>query len=109
RMLRTDQVDVMMVAMNFVDRHTYNFEKPVLPQARKRGGAIMAMKGFGGIQGGFKFNRMKRPSQMDPIYLQIAVRYALSLEGVTGAVIGIRGVGGLEKTLPSALGGPPLS
>ena len=109
RMLKTDQVDVMMVAMNFVDRHTYNFEETVLPEARKRGVGVMAMKVFGGIQGGFKFNRMKRPSQMDPIHLQIAVRYALSLEGVTGAVIGVQDVGELEQNMRYVLGGPPLS
>jgi predicted aldo/keto reductase-like oxidoreductase len=98
-----------MVAMNFVDRHTYNFEETVLPEARKRGVGVMAMKVFGGILGGFKFNRMKRPSQMDPIFLQIAVRYALSLEGVTGAVIGVQDVRELEQNMRYALGGPPLS
>lgn len=109
RMLETDQVDVMMVAMNFVDRHTYNFEETVLPAARKRGVGVMAMKVFGGIQGGFKFTRVKRPSQMDPIHLQIAVRYALGLEGVTGAVIGVKDTGELEQNIRFALGGPPLS
>jgi predicted aldo/keto reductase-like oxidoreductase len=109
RMLGTGQVDVMMVAMNFVDRHTYGFEEKVLPAARARGTGVMAMKVFGGIRGGFPMNRQIRPSQMDPIYLQIAVRYALSLEGVTGAVIGVHSSKELRQNIRYVLNAPPLS
>jgi hypothetical protein len=109
RMLGTDQVDVMMVAMNFVDRHTYGFEEKVLPEARKHKTGVMAMKVFGGISGGFAFNRMKRPSQMDPIHLQIAVRYSLSLEGVTGVVIGVHSSAELRQNIRYVLNVPPLS
>ena len=109
RMLATDQVDVMMVAMNFVDRHTYGFEEKVLPTARKHKTGVMAMKVFGGISGGFAFNRMKRPSQMDPIHLQIAVRYSLSLEGVTGVVIGVHNSVELRQNIRYVLNAPPLS
>ncbi len=109
RMLDTKQVDVMMVAMNFVDRHIYGFEDKVLPRAREVGTAAMAMKVFGGIRGGFAFNRQRRPAQMDPIFMQIAVRYSLSLEGVTGVVIGCHDEQEMRQNIRYVLNAPPLS
>jgi hypothetical protein len=109
RMLETQQVDVMMVAMNFVDRQTYGFEDKVLPKARELGVGVMAMKVFGGIRGGFAFTRQVRPSQMDPIYLQIAARYSLSLEGVTGVVIGVHSAEELRQNIRFVLNAAPLS
>ena len=35
RLLESGEVDVLLVALNFVDRHTYDFEEKVLPVARK--------------------------------------------------------------------------
>ena len=46
RLLESGEVDVLMVALNFVDRHTYNFEEKVLPAARKHEVGIVAMKVF---------------------------------------------------------------
>jgi hypothetical protein len=109
RMLATDQVDVMMVAMNFIDRHTYGFEEKVLPAARQRGTGVMAMKVFGGVRGGFAMNRQRRPSQMDPVYLHVAVRYSLSLPGVTGVVIGVHDAKELRQNIRYVLNAPPLS
>lgn len=109
RMIATDKIDVMMVAMNFVDRHTYGFETKVLPAAREKNMGVMAMKVFGGIRGGFSRNRERRPSQLDPVYLQIAVRYALGIEGVTGVVIGVHDAEELRQNIRYVLGAPPLS
>ncbi len=84
-------VDAMMIAMNFVDYHVYGFEEKVLPVARKQNVGVMAMKVFGGIKGSFRNYRLKvpNPSQMESTYHADAVRYAKSLEGVTGMVIGV--------------------
>jgi predicted aldo/keto reductase-like oxidoreductase len=109
RMLETKQVDVMMVAMNFVDRHVYGFEDKVLPKAREVGTAVMAMKVFGGVRGGFAANRQRQPSQVDPIYLQIALRYSLGLEGVTGVVVGCHDEIELRQNIRYVLHAPPLS
>ncbi len=109
RMLETDQVDSMMVAMNFVDRHTYGFEEKVLPVARRHRTGAMAMKVFGGIRGGFAFNRQIRPSQLDPVHLQNAVRYSLSLEGVTGVVIGVHNSEELRQNIRLVRNAAPLS
>jgi len=109
RMLETGEVDVMMVAMNFVDRHVYGFEEKVLPKARELGVGVMAMKTFGGLKGGFRFTRRVTPSQMDPIFYQNAVRYSLSLEGVTGIVIGVKKAEELRQNIRYVLHAVPLS
>ncbi|MEM7232533.1 MAG: aldo/keto reductase [Planctomycetota bacterium] len=90
RMLETGTVDVMMVAMNFVDRHIYGFEEKVLPVARKHKTGVMAMKVYGGVTGGFKNygKRRPHPSQMDKKLHESSIRYLKSLDGVTGMVIG---------------------
>jgi predicted aldo/keto reductase-like oxidoreductase len=109
RMLDTKEVDVMMVAMNFVDRHTYGFEEKVLPRARELGVGVLGMKTFGGIRGGFRYTKQRRPSQMDPIYLQNAVRYSLSLEGVTGIVVGVHDAEELQQNIRYVLNAVQLS
>ncbi|HTU63932.1 MAG TPA: aldo/keto reductase, partial [Polyangiales bacterium] len=50
RMLATDEVDVMMTIMNFVDHSTYGFSKTVREEALARGVGVMAMKVFGGTE-----------------------------------------------------------
>jgi predicted aldo/keto reductase-like oxidoreductase len=67
------------------------------------------MKVFGGIRGGFGFNRQRRPSQMDPIHLHVGVRYSLHLEGVTGVVIGVHDSAELRQNIRYVLNAPPLS
>ncbi len=109
RMLETGQVDVMMVAMNFADRYTYGFEGTVLPVALKHGTGVMAMKVYGGIRGGFAYIRQRRPSQLDEIHLQNAVRYGLSIEGVTGLVIGVHDLEELRQNIAFVSGFTPLS
>jgi predicted aldo/keto reductase-like oxidoreductase len=109
RLISTGQVDAMMVAMNFVDRHVYGFEEKVLPAARAQGTGVMGMKTFGGILGGFRYTSVRRPSQLDPIHLQNAVRYSLSLEGVTGIVIGVHDAAELRQNIRFVLNAAPLS
>lgn len=109
RMLDTKQVDVMMVAMNFVDQHIYGFENKVLPRARELGVGVMAMKVFGGIRGGFNFVKVRRPSQMNQSFLSVAVRYALNLDGVHGAVIGVHDSEELRQNIRFVQNAPKLS
>jgi aryl-alcohol dehydrogenase-like predicted oxidoreductase len=54
RMLKTNQIDVVMCVMNYADRNIYDFEGKVLPEARKRNVACVAMKVYAGIKGGFR-------------------------------------------------------
>lgn len=90
-MLKTGTVDVMMVVMNFVDRSIYNFEGAVLPVAREKGTGVMAMKVFGGLQGGWGSYSAPKPvpSRMDKTDHRKSIAYVKSLRGVTGMVIGV--------------------
>ena len=89
RMLKTDQIDVIMCVMNYADRNIYDFESKVLPEARKRNVGCVAMKVYAGIKGGFRNHRSGYIGCVtEPTYLPNAMAYALDLEGVSVAVVG---------------------
>lgn len=88
-LIESGLVDVLMCPINFVLRHVYGFEDKVLPAARKQNMGIVAMKVFGGNRGGFPHVKgPAAPPQMPVEYLELAIRYALSIEGVAVANIG---------------------
>ena len=87
-LLATGQIDVIMVALNFVDLHTYPFEAEVLPLARAQGCGIIAMKVYGGHAKGFSGYKQAGPSRMPKEWLAEGFRYPLSLEGVACNVVG---------------------
>src|SRR5262249_37445931 len=107
----TGEVDVVMIAMNFVDRHTYGFEETVLPVARKHGVGVMAMKVFGGVRGGVPGygDAEPRPSQMDAGLLSAAGRYVVSLEGVTGLGLGPPAVEPVRRNIELVSAAKPLA
>ncbi len=111
RMLETGTVDVMMVVINFVDRSIYNFEGTVLPVARKHGTGVMAMKVFGGLQGGWGSYSARNPvpSQMRKEDHQRSVAYVKGLEGVTGMVIGVHTREQLLENIRTVTSTPALS
>jgi aryl-alcohol dehydrogenase-like predicted oxidoreductase len=78
-LLRRD-IDVMMNAINLVDRHTYAFEDLVWPLARQKKVGLAAMKVFGG---GIK--ECKMPAELR----QASFRFAQSVPGVALTVIGM--------------------
>lgn len=90
-LLESGEVDVLLTVINFVDRFTYNFEEQVLPIARKHHVGIVAMKVFGGARQG-NYPDPKCPPQLDSQYLELAVRYALGVEGVATLNIGAHNV-----------------
>jgi predicted aldo/keto reductase-like oxidoreductase len=78
-----------MVAMNFVDRHIYGFETKVLPVAREYGLGIACMKVYGGMKGPFSAADGPNAGPMMPLNMkEMAIRYALGLDGVATVVIG---------------------
>ncbi len=85
--LKRFNVDVLLNAVNFVDRHTYNFENDVWNIARRANVGLIAMKVFGGQLQGRQTNLSHR--LLPPKYLKEAFRYAQSLPGVSSAVIGM--------------------
>ena len=89
RMIRTDQIDVLMCVMNHADRNIYDFESKVLPEAIKRNVGCAAMKVYAGIKGGFRNHRNGSVGcATEPERLPHAMAYGLDLEGVSVAVVG---------------------
>lgn len=83
-------LDVVMLAMNYVERHVYGFETRVVPLAKRRGVGVVAMKVFGGAPD-MRYDRPS-PSGMTArgeLDHEAALRYALGIPGVSTAVVGV--------------------
>lgn len=108
--IESDQIDVLMCAMNFVDRHTYGFEDKVLPAAKRQGMGIACMKVFGGMKDGFGVANGPDPGpQVGTNHLQQAINYALGLPGVATLVIGVHTVEQLRQNVQMVKNYTPLS
>ena len=108
--IETGQIDVVMVAMNFVDRFIYGFEDKVLPVAIKHNLGVACMKVFGGIRGGFGVAGGPNPGpQLEEKWLEQAVRYAMGLPGVATLVIGPHTVEQLRQNVKLVQNYQPLS
>lgn len=105
--LRHVEIDVLLNAVNFADRHTYGFEEQIWPAAMRANVGLIAMKVFGGAQhpapAGLSHCRMPAP------YRDSAFRYALSVPGVACAVIGMATRQELAENLRRARTFVPLS
>ena len=88
QVIDSGEVDVVMVALNFVDYHQYVFEETILPVARKHQCGLLAMKVFGGHSLGPSGYTAAGPSKMPAASLRDAMRYSLGIEGIAAAVIG---------------------
>jgi aryl-alcohol dehydrogenase-like predicted oxidoreductase len=98
----TGEVELFMCTLNFVERHIYGFEEKVLPEARKRGIGVVAMKVLGGpVRGGARL--------MAPEDYQATLRYVWGLPGVAVVNLGIRTVEELRQALAAARSFKPLS
>lgn len=104
--LADQDIDVIMCAVNFADRHTYDFERKIFPVAARKNIGLVAMKVFGGANWGSKAmsNRM-----MPEEHLRAAFRYSLTLPQVATAVIGMATEEELRKNLALAKQFTPLT
>ena len=99
----TGEIELFMCTVNFVERHIYNFEEKVLPEARRRGIGVIAMKVLGGpVKNGGA--RLASPEDY-----QSTLRYVWSVPGVSVAIIGMRNVNELRQGLSAARAFQPLS
>jgi predicted aldo/keto reductase-like oxidoreductase len=103
RALADYDLDVLMTAVNFVDVHTYGFERRIWPFARRRGLGLVAMKVYGGVKG------QHTPALLDEEHHEMALRYALSIEGCASAVIGMVSKDELEENVRRARAFSPLT
>jgi aryl-alcohol dehydrogenase-like predicted oxidoreductase len=88
RVVAARDLDVMMNAVNVVDRHTYAFEEKVWPAARAKQIGLAAMKVFGG-----GLPTCKMPAELR----QASFRFAQSVPGVALTVIGMGSEAELEQ------------
>jgi predicted aldo/keto reductase-like oxidoreductase len=92
--LKTGEFDIVMVPINFVDRHTYEFESKVLPVAAKHGAGVVAMKVLGGA---FNYDtRQQRARLTGPDY-ENAIRYALGTRNLATAVVGCKSIQEIQQ------------
>jgi len=103
--LDTGKIDVLMNAVNFICRHTYDFEHKVWSRARQENVALVAMKVLGGQGRGPSKTGFRVPEYL----YEKAVRYALSVPGVDVACIGLADVPELEQAASVVARGEPLS
>jgi len=101
--LDTGEIDVLMNTANFIARHTYNFEDKVWCRARLKNIGLVAMKVLGGE------NKPRRNFRVPEEYYERAIRYALSVPGISCAVIGIQSVAELEKAARTVSEAKPLT
>ena len=98
-----------MLAMNPIETHTYGFERTLLPLAKAKGVGVIAMKVYGGAPE--MIYKKPVPSALEARERgdhELAFRYALSLPGVSSAVIGIFDERELEKNLEYLMRFRPL-
>jgi len=106
----SSDIDVVMLAMNFVERHVYHFEDQVLPIARANGIGVAAMKVFGGAPDMEYHSPVRSAMEAKGDFdLSLAFRYALGLPGVAVAVIGVYTEEELERNVRWAREFVPLS
>ena len=99
----TGHIEVFMCSMNFVERHIYNFEEKVLPEARRRGIGVIAMKVLGGpAQGASAL--LARPEDY-----QATLRYVWGLPELSVAIVGMRSLEELRQGLAAARAYQPLT
>jgi aryl-alcohol dehydrogenase-like predicted oxidoreductase len=90
RVVARRDIDVMMVPMNIVDRHTYPFAELVGPAVRRMNIGLAAMKVFGG-----GLTRCMMPEELR----HASFRFAQSVQGVALTVIGMGSVKELEQNV----------
>ena len=100
----TGEIEVFMCQLNFVERHSYNFEEKVLPEARRRGIAIIGMKVLGGPSSSSTVPKLASPEDY-----AATLRYVWSVPGVAVANIGMRTVDELQHAFAAARAFKPFT
>lgn len=87
------EIDVLMTAVNYIVQHTYDFEHKVWARAKQAGMGLVAMKVLGGRVGNPGNYRVPEEDYT------AAIRYALSLDGISTAILGVTSAAQLEPAL----------
>ena len=102
--INSGEIDVLMLATNFIIQHTYDFEHKVWDRAHKEKIGLVSMKTLGGEQ------RSRTGQCRIPLdYYDLAIRYTLSLPGLCCAVIGVKDLEQLEMAAEAIATLKPLN
>lgn len=89
RLLREAEIDAVMFAMNYADKHTYDFQGAPLALAEEAQCGVAAMKVFGGApEQKYEIPTTSLMSKTQQNH-ESALHYALNLPGVSTAVVGM--------------------
>ena len=103
RAFETGEFDVFMGILNFVEKHTYITEEKVLPEARQRNIAVVAMKVLGGSV------RRSVPARLSsPEDYAGTLRYVWGIPGLSVALVGVRSPEELREAIGVAKAYKPL-
>ncbi len=105
--IETDEIDIVMPVINFVDKHTYNFESIVLPEAVKHKAGIVAMKVLGGAVG-MQYDK-PMPALLPEKYHFDSIRYVLDFKEISALVIGLKNQEEILKAVEAVKNYKPLS
>lgn len=106
--IATEDVDLVMIPTNFVDRHLYRFEERVLPAAREHSCGAIGMKVLGGVVD-WNYRLIHHARLGDPEHYESAVRYALTLDGPSTVAMGLCTLEELRIALDAVRNFRPLS
>jgi aryl-alcohol dehydrogenase-like predicted oxidoreductase len=99
-MLQRGQFDAVQMPLNAFDAQFRSFEQQVLPEAVKRGVAVLGMKPMCGTAD---------PIQKSVVTAEEALRYAMSLSGVSLTISGMDKLEVLQKNLKLAQNFTPMT
>jgi aryl-alcohol dehydrogenase-like predicted oxidoreductase len=102
-LLDTGRFDVFMNPVNYVVQHSYGFETRLWPRAWVENLGLVGMKVLGGGDPKPKGFRLPRDSY------ELAIRYALSVPGLSNLVIGLDSVAELDQAAATVMRVAPLS
>jgi aryl-alcohol dehydrogenase-like predicted oxidoreductase len=92
--------DTVQMPLNAFDASFHSFERSVLPEASRRGLGVIGMKSLGGVGD---------PVRQGAVLVEEALRYAMSVPGVSTTVSGIDRLDILRQNLAIARGFQPMS
>jgi len=102
--LERDEIEVAMPAVNFVVKHSYNFEDRVWAPAKKKKLGLIAMKILGGPA-----DWTKGTARLTGQDYESAMRYAIELPGISSLNIGVRNLAELDQAVETVLNYKPFT
>jgi uncharacterized protein len=92
--------DTVQMPLNAFDGSFHSFEQRVLPEAHRQGLGVIGMKSLGGVGD---------PVRQGAVLVEEALRYAMSIPGVSTTVSGVDGLDILRQNLAVVRGFQPMS